>query len=243
MKEIDIRDIIHILKKRAWLIALIAGITLLVGVIYTFYLVTPQYRAFTTLYVGRNVADGIATDAMVYQDLMLGQELVNDYRELATSRQVAELTNEHIGLKDISIQDISDMIDVQSRTNTRIIEISVENESAVNAMNIANTVAEVFTERATVIMDIENIQVIDKAIVPEEPATPNKLLNLAIALLLGLILGVGIVFLIEFLDNKIRTPEDVQQILGLPVLGIILSFDEDGKTGKRIEKKAKGERK
>ncbi|MBN2864023.1 MAG: hypothetical protein JXN62_12725 [Bacteroidales bacterium] len=239
MKELDIRDILHILKKRIWLITAITVLALVLGIVYTFFIVTPVYSAFTTIYVGRNTSDSGTSDALVYQDLMLGEELVNDYRELAKSRQVAELTNEKIYGSTLTTEDISEMIDVQSRTNTRVIEITAEHEQADVAVSVANTVAEVFKERATAIMNIENIQIIDTAIDPIKPTKPNKTVNTALSLLIGLAIGVGIAFLIEFMDNKIRTPEDVEEILGLTVLGIILNFD-NSKLDKKVEKKAGG---
>ena len=239
MKELDIRDILHILKKRIWLITAISLLALVLGSVYTFFMVTPIYRAYTTLYVGRNTAENLSSDVLIYQDLLLGEELVNDYRELAKSRQVAELTNERIYEPGLTTNAISEMIDVQSRTNTRVIEISAEHERPMLAVNIANTVAQVFTERATEIMNIENIQIIDRAIEPTKPQKPNKPVNLALSLLIGLAAGIGFAFLLEFMDNKIRTPEDVENILGLPVMGIILNFD-DQKLEKKAEKKAAG---
>jgi len=239
LKELDIRDIIHILKKRMWLIAAITVLALLLGTVFTFFLVTPIYRAYTTIYVGRNTAEGVASDSLVYQDLMLGEELVNDYRELAKSRQVASLADERIYEPGLTTEGISKMIDVQARTNTRVIEISAEHERPQVATNVANTVAEVFRERASVIMNIENIQIIDAAIVPDEPAKPNKMLNITLSILIGLAIGIGIAFLLEFMDNKIRTPEDVEEILGLPVMGIILNFDNN-KMDRKLEKRAAG---
>ena len=239
MKELDIRDVLHILKKWAELIIAVTLLALLLGTVYTFLRGTPRYRANTTIYVGRNTAEGVTSDSLVYQDLMLGEELVNDYRELAKSRQVADITNDRITELSLTTEDISEMIDVQARTNTRVIEISAQHESPQVATNVANTVAEVFRERASVIMNIENIQIIDAAIVPDEPAKPNKVMNIALSALIGIVLGTGIAFLIEFMDNKIRTPEDVEEILGLPVMGIILNFDNN-KMDRKLEKRAAG---
>ena len=66
-----------------------------------------------------------------------------------------------------------------------------------------------------------NIQTMDKALVPQNPVSPNKKLNIAIALFLGLMVSVGIVFLLEYLDNTIKTENDVEKYLHLPILGII----------------------
>lgn len=239
MQELDIREIFHIVKKHIWLILSITLFIFVLGVIYTFVIVTPQYEANTTLYVGRNIGNLSATDAIAYQDLLLGEELVNDYRELVKSRQVAKEVQHRLIKYNLEVNQIIDMVDVESKTNTRIIAIKATSDNKELSTYLANKMAEVFSEKAIEIMDVKNVQIIDMAIIPEKPITPNVPMNLAISLILGLMAGVGIVFLIEFLDNKIRTPEDVQSILGLPVLGVILSFDDESKFNSKIEARNK----
>ena len=93
-------------------------------------------------------------------------------------------------------------------------------------MVIANKVAEVFKQKVVELMDVENVQVIDRAEVPISPVKPKKELNIAIATFIGLMTGLGIIFLIEYLDNTIKTPEDIEKHLGLPVIGTIPVFPE-----------------
>ncbi len=240
MQEIDIRDIFHIIKKRIWLILLITAFIFAVGVTYTFQIVTPMYKATTSIYIGRNVAEGATADDILYQDLLLGEKLVNDYRELVKSRLVSDEVSKQLTRFGVTASDITEYVDVESKTNTRVIEISATTDSALLSKEMANVTADVFTDKALIIMDVQNIQIIDLAILPVSPITPNILMNLAISILLGLMLGVGFVFLIEFLDNKIRTPEDVETILGLPVMGVILSFDNESKFTKKIKAKQNG---
>ena len=230
MQEIDLRDIFQIILKRFWLIILVAIIALGLGAGYTFYLVTPQYEATTTLYVGRSMSSGSSdVESAIYQELVLGDKLVNDYRELVKSRQVAELVIERLNNGIKTTGEISEILEVSSRTNTRVIVISARHKDPSIATNVANLTAEVFSERASAIMEIDNVQILDSAIIPNNPVVPNTMMNLLISGLVGLIIGTGIVFLIEFLDNKIRTPDDVEKLLGLPVLRTILSLDSEKK--------------
>ena len=239
MQEIDIRDIFHIIKKRIWIILLITAIIFAAGVIFTFQIATPQYKASTTIYIGRNVAEGATADDILYQDLLLGEKLVNDYRELVKSRLVSDEVRKRLTHFEVTADDITKYVDVEAKTNTRVIEISATTDSKQLSMEMANETANVFIDKALEIMDVQNVQVIDEAIFPENQITPNITMNLAISFLLGLMLGVGFTFLIEFLDNKIRTPEDVETILDLPVLGVILSFDNEEKITKKIKTKQK----
>lgn len=237
MQEIDIRDIFHIIKKRIWIILLITAFVFAAGATYTYQIVTPMYKASTTIYIGRNVAEGATADDILYQDLLLGEKLVNDYRELVKSRLVSDEVSNRLTRFGVTANDITEYVDVESKTNTRVIEISATTETAQLSKEMANVTASVFTDKALIIMDVQNVQIIDIAILPEDPISPNILMNLAISVLIGLMIGVGLVFLIEFLDNKIRTPEDVENILGLPVMGVILSFDNEEKITRKIKAK------
>jgi capsular polysaccharide biosynthesis protein len=111
--------------------------------------------------------------------------------------------------------------------NTAVIKVAVRDTNPERAALIANEVAKTFMEEVSNIMKIENVQVIDYAEIPSVPVSPRIPLNLAISLVLGLMLGVFISFLIEFLDRSIKTPEEVQQLLGLPVIGMIPEMQED----------------
>ncbi len=237
MQELELHDIFRIIIKKFWLILLIAAITFALGFSYTYYLVTPQYEAVTTLYVGRNISGSVDAESALYQELLIGEKLVNDYRELVKSRQVADLVISKLNTQELASEDFIDIVEVSSKTNTRVIEISATYENAAIAMDIANKTAEVFGDRAIAIMNVENIQVIDTAVMPKGPVVPNKMMNLTISLLLGIVIGVSLVFLIEVLDNKIRTTEDVEKILGLPVLGTVLSLESEQKFNKKFNQK------
>jgi capsular polysaccharide biosynthesis protein len=183
-----------------------------------------MYSASTTLYVGKN------TDAVGVQtaDLNLGSNLILDYREIAKSRRVAYVVIDELGLKT-SARAMSNRISVNQRDMTRVIEISVSDVNPQMAMDITNKVAEVFQSKVKEIMQIENVQIIDKAEMPMYPVSPNKQMNYLLGIIIGLVIGVGIVFLIAFFDDTIKTPDDVQRHVELSVIGAIPAFQKIGR--------------
>lgn len=221
---IDIRELFLIIKKRLWLILLITLITTFIAVIFSFYILQPVYQANTTLYVGKNIN---VEGSMGYQDVLMSGQLVKDYRELAKSRLVSNLVISELGLKDIDTKVITDMLGVNLKSETRIIEITAQHTDPELAKQVANKVADVFKRKSVELIEVDNVQVIDVAETPVNPIKPNKTMNVAIGFVLGLMLGLGIVFMIEYLDNTIKTANDVEKYLGLPVIGTILHFDSD----------------
>ncbi|AUS95206.1 hypothetical protein CDQ84_10710 [Clostridium thermosuccinogenes] len=224
MDALELKDLLLIIKKRLWLIVVITLATSALSAILSFFLMNPVYQSDTSLYIGRSMDN---QSSIGYNDLMLNTQLVNDYRELVKSRMVTSIVLEKLSLKDMTLEQLSEKLNVESKQNTRLIVISAQDEDPVLARDIANTVAEIFMEKVADIMMVENIQIIDTAELPEAPVKPNKLMNIAIATLLGFMLSTGVVFLVEYMDDTIKTPDDVQKYLGLSVVGTIPVFDEE----------------
>lgn len=224
MDALELKDLLLIIKKRLWLIVVITLATSALSAILSFFLMNPVYQSDTSLYIGRSMDN---QSSIGYNDLMLNTQLVNDYRELVKSRMVTSIVLEKLSLKDMTLEQLSEKLNVESKQNTRLIVISAQDEDPVLARDIANTVAEIFMEKVADIMMVENIQIIDTAELPEDPVKPNKLMNIAIATLLGFMLSTGVVFLVEYMDDTIKTPDDVQKYLGLSVVGTIPVFDEE----------------
>lgn len=223
MEEIELKSLLQIVRKRWWAILLITIVAISASAVYSFLIVKPIYQSNTSLYVGKNTESeaGIA-----YNDILLGDRLVNDYRELVKSRLISEIVINKLKLQDISATKMAEKLSVNSKKDTRLIEISAIDENPEAARAIADKVAEVFREKVTEIMQVENVQIIDKAEVPKSPIKPNKKMNLAIAGVLGLMIGFGLAFIIEYFDDTIKTPEDIQKYLDLPVVGTIPVFPD-----------------
>jgi len=221
MISIDIRELFQIFLKRWWIVAIAAFLCLVIGFVMAFYIIDPVYKADTTLYIGKNVDQ--KTD-ITYNDMMLGTQMVKDYRELVISRMVSNTVIQELGLKDITADQLAQKLTVSSKNDTRVIQITTEDIDPELAMNITNKVAEIFKAKVVEIMKVENVQIIDKAEKAKNPIRPSKRMYLAISFIIGLMLGVGVIFLIEFLDNTIKTPEDIAKYLDLPVIGTIPIF-------------------
>jgi len=169
-------------------------------------------------------AQDITETNLQYQDILISHRLVNTYREITTSNRVLHRVIDALGI-EMTADEVRGMVSVTALRDTEIIRISVENTDPNFASNLANAIAHVFMEEVVELMRIENVHIIDEARLPEYPIRPQPLLNLALAGVLGFMLGLGLVFLIEYLDNTVKTSESIEKRLELPVLGVIPSFD------------------
>ncbi len=219
MEEISIKELFFILKKWIWLIILLLVVSMVISGLISFYVLDKEYQAFTTLMVGKP-QDYKSENTLEYNDLILNQKLVSTYGELIKTRSVSDKVIVNLNLP-ISYTTFASKVNVSLVKDTEIIKIQVTDGNPALAADIANETADVFMEVVKEIMRVENVQVIDPAQVPTSPVSPRPLMNISIAGVLGIMLGVFIAFLKEFLDNSIKTPEDVEKYLGVPVLGTI----------------------
>lgn len=218
--ELNLMELMKLLMRKWWVVLI--AVILCGGAAYavTNYYMVPVYEASTTLFVGKDVNEA----GVSVTDLNIGAAVVLDYREIAKSRLVASTVIERLGLEGITAKALSDSIEVVQRSETRIIEISVRHTDPRLAMDITNTVADVFREKIIDIMQVSNVSIIDRAEMPLSPASPKKMFNYTMGVFLGLVAGIGIVFLINYLDNTVKTPEDVKKHVNLPVIGTIPVF-------------------
>lgn len=215
----ELKQYLKILFKRLWIIIVLPVVAAGVASYVSFYILDSVYEANTTLYVINKKADFQPTVA--YNELMAGQYLVKDYRELIKSRTVTETVINELKLEHITPEALAKKISVNAKNDTRLIEIKVQDSYPNRAKDIANKVANVFINKVIEWMRAENVSIIDDAKIPASPVKPDPLMNIVIAALVGLMAAVGIVFLIEYLDDTIKTAEDVEKYLDLTVLGTI----------------------
>jgi len=219
----ELKEYVDIVRKRLFLIILICFLSAVVAASVNKYFFKNIFEADTSLYVGKQITD---QNALLYDDLLIGQSLVKDYRELAKSRTISQsvvddLKKEGKAPADLAPKELSKKISVNLRGDTRVIEIKVEDQNPANAVIYANKVADVFKIKAKELMKVENIEIIDRAIYPDQPVKPQKVRNVAIAFFIGLMAGMGLAFFLEYIDNTIKTSEDVAKYLEVPVIGII----------------------
>lgn len=217
-ETVDLREYFGIVKKRFWIVALITIIAVVVSGVISFFMLNPVYEAKSTLIV--NTEKNEETQMITGDQFNVTQKLAVTYGEIIKSRSVLDDVIKNLKLDD-KYEDLAKNVTVSPVKDTQIISISVQDTNPQKARDIANEIPKVFKKEAKRITKANDIQVIDKAILPQNPIKPNKMMNMAIAAVLGVMIGLFVVFLIEYLDNKLKTPQDIEKHLGLSVLGVV----------------------
>ena len=209
-------ELLHLLRRHLKLvIALPVACALVMGV-YSFLLMGNTYTASTSMYVLAQQQEG-ATTSSISTDLSASQMIANDVSTLLTSDRVLNETAADLGMEDLSDYDTT----VTSETTSRVITLSVTGPDAQVAADIANHMVTNVSEVAGEVMSVESVNPIDQAEAPESPSGPNRPLYVAVALMAGLFLAVAVVVLQDMLNTKVRGQEDVEELLGIPVVGRI----------------------
>lgn len=223
-ETISLKELFETLKKR---LSLILSLTFLAGAISagaSYFFMTPIYQVSTDLLVNRNqVADNYNSS-----ELNANIQFINTYSGIITSKRILDIVSEEMG-GDYTTGKLQEQISVSSPNNSQILKITVEDENPENAVLIANTVADVFQNQVPDIMNVDNVSVLAEAELSENmsPVAPRPLLNIAIAIVVGLMAGVGLAFLLEYLDNTVKTEQDIQKLLDIPVLGVVTTFNTE----------------
>ena len=223
-ETIELRELLEILLKRKLLIILMTVLCTVAGGVYSVFLITPMYNAETTMMVNgaKNMTD--IASSLDIGSINLSQKLVVTYGEIVKSRIVLEQTIDSLKL-DMTYEQLLRKTTAQQVGGTEILKIAVQDENPEQAAVIANKISDVFVKEVMRILKVNNVETIDKAIPIEKPVNVKTALNTAIAMILGLMMGVFTAFVLEYMDNTIKTENDVQKHLDLPVLGLIPDHD------------------
>lgn len=223
-ETISLKELFETLKKRMLLILAITLTAVTVSGIVSFFFLTPIYQASTQILINKSDSD---KGDYNYNpaELQTSIQLINTYIVIIKSAAILDPVIEKMDL-DMTSEQLSEKITVGSEKDSQVMNISVEDEDANRAAAIANTVAEVFKEEN--IMKADNIHILAKAEVTDgqSPIKPKPILNIAIALVVGLMAGVGLAFLLEYFDNTVKNEQDVEKNLELPILGVISVIDD-----------------
>lgn len=221
-ETIELRELLEIILKRKWLIILLTIFFMIVGSVYSFFLVTPEYESYTTLMVNGSKGTSVSDIASSFDlgSINLSQKLVVTYGEIVKSRIVLEQVIDRLGL-DMTYNQLLSITTSRQVGSTEILKISVVREDPEEAALIANTIADVFVKEVMRILKVDNVETIDVAIPMYNPINVKTVLNIAISTVLGLMAGVFLAFVLAYLDQTIKTEQDVEKYLDLPVIGTI----------------------
>lgn len=207
------------------MILVIAFGAAIVSAIISFFFMTPIYQSSTQILVNQKKQEGAAIQ---YNEVQTNIQLTNTYKVIIKSPVILEQVNEKLNL-NMTAQSLAGKINVANEKDSQVISVTAEDKNPKLARDIANATADVFKGEVAKIMNVDNVTVLSKAEVAENqsPIKPLPMLNVAIAFVVGLMAAVGLSFLLEYLDNTVKKEEDVENLLGLPVLGIVARMDEE----------------
>lgn len=214
---ISLSEIFEALKKRWIMIVAITLTATIISGVLSFFVIDPVYETSTKVFVGKEESDATYNSS----DINMYQQLLQTY---AQAIQTKDLVNRAIGglnYDELEASDVVNSLTVNPISSTQILEIKYKSKDAEEAKDVLKGITDEFIVTAKELVPNGNVRVIEEVELPENPVSPNKKMNIAIAFLLGLMVSVGLVFLLEYLDNTYKNKDQLEKELGIPVLGAI----------------------
>ncbi|MGZ9818830.1 YveK family protein [Peribacillus simplex] len=217
-ESISIKDIFKTLKKRWKLIMLLTLIAALMSGTISYFLLTPVYESSTQILVNQKQSENQLDSNQIRSNI----DMINTYSVIIKSPAILEKVIDELELEQ-TVEQLSEKITINSQENSQVFSLTVQDSNPTKAVEIVNTVSETFQKEIKDIMNVDNVSVLAKAEIKENPTPvkPNPLLNIAIAVVVGLMAGIGLAFLLEYMDNSIKDEDDIERLLELPILGSI----------------------
>ena len=223
MEEIDLTELFDYFLKRALYIFITVIACLVIGLTYTIFLKEPKYKSDVNVIIVNK--DKQTTS--LQSDLAANQKLAATYRELVGTRRILNQVIDNLDL-NYSIGQLQQMISVENVNDTEIIKITVSSSEPKEAKVIANETAKIFQDEVKDIYNLENVSIVDKALLAKEPYNINILKESVIYIALGMVLSCGVIFVIYYFDNTIKSIDQVEKRLGVPVIGTVPSVRKKG---------------
>ena len=239
MEEIDLKELFEIFWHKKAQIILIILIFMVIGIIYTVGFVTPMYSSSTTLVLAGTASstEEQSQNTITTADLSINSQLVSTYSELVKSNNILGQVISNLGI-NIDAEELRQNVEVTSVEDTELIEITVSDQNPEYAARIANEIASVFEERiAKEIYNINNVHIVDEATASTEPSNVNHVKDIVIFAFIGAVVAVMYVLIANMLDTTVKTQEDIEKGIKIPVLASIPMYDMEME---KLKKKGKG---
>ncbi|MFJ7680005.1 YveK family protein [Peribacillus sp. NPDC097198] len=217
-ETVSIKEIYIFLKKRWKLVMLTTLLAVLISGSVTYFILTPVYQASTQILVNQKNAENPIDVTQLQSNI----DLINTYSVIIKSPAILEKTIENLELTQ-SVEELNRRITINSQENSQVFSLTVEDSNANKAVEIANNVSETFQKEIKGIMNVDNVNILAKAEYKDSPipSKPKPLLNIAIAIVIGMLVGMAWALLLEYSDSTLKDDQDIESYLGLPVLGSI----------------------
>ncbi|CYX09174.1 YveK family protein [Streptococcus suis] len=213
--EIDILFLLKTIWRRKIVILLMALLSAGLAFAYSSFLVTPQYDSTTRIYVvGQHAEAGVG---VTNQDLQAGTYLVKDYKEIILSQDVLSQVVSELNLEN----NLKEKVSVSIPVDTRIVSITVRDSNPNEAARIANSLRSFAAQKIIEVTKVSDVTTLEEAVPAEAPSTPNTKRNILLGLLGGSILATGLVLVMEILDDRVKRPQDIEEVMGLTLLGVV----------------------
>lgn len=221
MEEIDLSELFDYFIKKIWVIIVIIMVALVLGLTYSIFIKKPLYSSDVSIILVNKDSGQTATEVTV------NQKLVSSYKEIVTSRRVLNQVIENLDL-DYSTDELKSMITVSSVGESEIIKISITNKKAAEAQKIADETAEIFKKEIIDIYNLKNVSILDSAVLAQGPYNINLAKDVIIYLMIGLVLACGSIFIVFYFDNTVKSVEQIENRLGVAVIGTIPAIRKKG---------------
>ena len=214
---IELQELFQILKKRLALIIVLAVLAMTISGVFTHFFVTPIYRTSTQLVLVPRVN---MESPLAQGEINANLQMINTFNEVIVSPMILDEVIEELNL-GLTAGGLGSMMSAANSSNSQVIRLTVQNEDPVLARNIANVTADIFREEVLENFNMDNVRILARAQLPSSPVSPRLPLNIAVGFIIGTMAGVGLVFLIELLDKRVKSEHEAEKLIGIPVLGII----------------------
>lgn len=220
METIDLKDMFSYFKSKISIIVLFIVVVGIMGCLYGLFIQKPVYKSSTSIVL---ISESQTGSSLTYNDVSLNQNLVSTYSEIIKSRRVLNQVIDNLSL-DYSYSNLSNNVEVSSVTGTQIIKISVSDRNNKTAMKIADEIAKVFAKEIPELYNISNVNILDYAEAASNAYNVNFIKQSIIYLLVGLVLGLGITFVMYYFDRSVKNISQVEEKIKLPVLATVREY-------------------
>lgn len=220
METIDLKDMFSYFKSKISIIILFIAVVGIMGCLYGLFIQKPVYKSSTSIVL---ISESQTGATLTYNDVSLNQNLVSTYSEIIKSRRVLNQVIDNLSL-DYSYSNLSNNVEVSSVTGTQIIKISVSDRNNKTAMKIADEIAKVFAKEIPELYNISNVNILDYAEAASNAYNVNFIKQSIIYLLVGLVLGLGITFVMYYFDRTVKNISQVEEKIKLPVLATVREY-------------------
>lgn len=220
METIDLKDLFDYYKSKLGVVILFVVLVGILGCLYGLFIQKPMYKSSTSIVL---ISEAKDNSQLTYNDVSVNQNLVSTYSEIVKSKRVLGQVINNLNL-NYTYGALSNNIEVSSVTGTQIIKITVTDGNSKTAKKVANEIAKVFSKEIPELYNISNVNVLDTAEVASSAYNVNIAKQSTIFLLAGLVLGLGVVFVMYYFDRSVKNASQIEDKLKLPVLATVREY-------------------